>query len=748
MVLTANELEKKRKKLPFKLHYHYPTKLEQVGQNVYNFTFDRLYPIKPWIFGSVATISTAYFYRNSTSIPEVLSSKCSNLTSNALLMGFGVATLPVILIRLFLRCFYFRYKRFLFEDPKSPSYATRLWQLCFYVLKRFAPPRLRSCDSLLPSLPVPDLNESVERYLQSMKPLMSEKEYQELNELAVQFLKSEGSQIQRKAWLYSWTVRNYVTPIWETYAYLYRRDPLIVNSSICCVDCMGTPSCNQPRRGAQMVYGTALNMLSFADRSQRPLADGLIFSGHYNRLYATARVPGRECDRLETIGERTRHFVCLSGGCFYRIELFDRNTNRLYSVEELTEILTDILKRDDLPTEAERKLCALTQDRRDGWAENRERFFLSNETNREFLRIMETAMIFLVFDEADDYGYEKGNYDQLSNFIGNMLTGNGMNRWTDKPINFIIGKNGRAGACSEHSVADGPEYFHITENKFFMDLFIGFPKDVVDVDSLQDYKLPTTLPAAKRMAVEIVEGMEIEIERCYSSATQLINDVDMASMVFDEWGKGRIKKVKCGPDGFFQMAIQLAYFKDQGRVTLTYEAASSRFYDFSRTETMRSVSEDSCNFVRAMVNGENRKECAKLLIKACDSHQYRTRLAMTGRGVDRHLFALYVISKGLKLESPFLEHYIQQPWTLSTTQIGYVTDLLDEDGGERNRDQCWLAGAFGATTKDGYGVAYRFMGNHSMVWHVTSYHSAENTNSKRLRALITESLQEMIALFD
>jgi hypothetical protein len=54
-----------------------------------------------------------------------------------------------------------------------------------------------------------------------------------------------------------------------------------------------------------------------------------------------------------------------------------------------------------------------------------------------------------------------------------MLTGDGTNRWTDKPINFIIGKNGRAGACSEHSVADGPEYFCITENKFFADLFVG-----------------------------------------------------------------------------------------------------------------------------------------------------------------------------------------------------------------------------------------------------------------------------------
>lgn len=98
-------------------------------------------------------------------------------------------------------------------------------------------------------------------------------------------------------------------------------------------------------------------------------------------------------------------------------------------------------------------MAALTQDNRDQWAINRKRFFLNDKTNRHFLDIIERAMVFLVLDEADNYGYENGNHDQLANFIGNMLTGNGKNRWTDKPINFIIGKNGRAGACSEHSVA-------------------------------------------------------------------------------------------------------------------------------------------------------------------------------------------------------------------------------------------------------------------------------------------------------
>jgi hypothetical protein len=66
----------------------------------------------------------------------------------------------------------------------------------------------------------------------------------------------------------------------------------------------------------------------------------------------------------------------------------------------------------------------------------------------------------------------------------------------------------------------------------------------------------------------------------------------------------------------------------------------------------------------------------------------------------------------------------------------------------RRPDQCWLGGGFGAVTKDGYGICYRFIGNHSMVFNITSYFSAENTDSKRFRLLLTESLHEMMELFE
>ena len=58
----------------------------------------------------------------------------------------------------------------------------------------------------------------------------------------------------------------------------------------------------------------------------------------------------------------------------------------------------------------------------------------------------------------------------------------------------------------------------------------------------------------------------------------------------------------------------------------------------------------------------------KLLTEATDLHTHSYKLAMTGKGIDRHLFCLYVVSKYLKMDSPFLSKVLNEPWKLSTSQ--------------------------------------------------------------------------------
>ncbi len=50
---------------------------------------------------------------------------------------------------------------------------------------------------------------------------------------------------------------------------------------------------------------------------------------------------------------------------------------------------------------------------------------------------------------------------------------------------------------------------------------------------------------------------------------------------------------------------------------------------------------------------------------------------MTGKGVDRHIFCLYVVSKYLEVDTPFLKEVLSVPWRLSTSQVSFSKFYYD-----------------------------------------------------------------------
>jgi carnitine O-palmitoyltransferase 1 len=163
----------------------------------------------------------------------------------------------------------------------------------------------------------------------------------------------------------------------------------------------------------------------------------------------------------------------------------------------------------------------------------------------------------------------------------------------------------------------------------------------------------------------------------YNIAFKLLNDVDLHIEMCANFGKDFIKKCNVSPDAFIQMALQLAYYRDIGRHHLTYEASMTRLFREGRTETVRSCSIESSEWVKSMVNeGYTNKQRVDLLKKACEYHVQQYRDSMTGKGVDRHLFCLYVVSKYLQIDIPFLKEVLSEPWRLSTSQVNKLTDEL------------------------------------------------------------------------
>ncbi|KAI6223702.1 Carn-acyltransf domain-containing protein [Aphelenchoides fujianensis] len=734
---------KRAPRAPFPLDARFPSRTERILTKCQISFFNTIYPVRPWAFVTIVVSAFAFFLVKPEGLP-LHSADSSRLFELVLAFTSAVffALLPVVILRLFLRYFLFSYKRFLFEDPKKPSALTKVWAVCNKLRRILAPPLLNTCNSLLPRLPVPALQDTIDRYLQSMRPILDDEEFKRLTELSARFLSNEGPRLQRWAFLYSLIKTNYVTGLWEKYAYLYSRDSLLINSSVAHVDTLKPPAgATQITRAAHLAYCAALQMMAIYTEKQRPPGAGIVYSGHYKKLYSNVRKPRAEIDEWD-VQELSRHIVVRANGCFYRLEVFDRASNRLLSVEEISDTLTELLQRRDEPTETERLLASLTHDKRDKWAENRRRFFLENATNRRFLRTVESAIVVLMLESEECHDYKAGDNEGLSRFMKAMLVGK--NSWACKPLNFYVLPNGRFGGLSEHSVADGAEFDHIFENFVAIEKhFLKYPKDGNDEQTIAHFQPKSGMQKAERMVIEENYEMRSEVQRCFEDYEPRANDLDVASLHFTEFGKGAIKKARVSPDAFIQMAIQLANFRDQRKNVQTYEATSARFFDYSRTETLRSASSESAAFVRSVIDGADREESARLLRAACAAHVHRNRLAMTGQGVDRHLFALFVLSKGLGVDSPLLNDYADRKWLLSTSQPPVMSNQMDE---EEDEEQMWMGGAFGAVAHAGYGICYRFVGNHSIVAHISSYHSAENTDSRHFRQLLTEAMRELLGI--
>lgn len=128
-----------------------------------------MYPVKPWVFGSIWSASSAYFYLNGQKIPVNL----AKIPHSYIVSGFLVAIVPVLALRSVLHLFLFRYKGYMFE--KKQSLTTKLWGVCYWLWKKLAPkPGLLTCEPLLPRQSVPALKQTVGKYLDSLGPLLSE----------------------------------------------------------------------------------------------------------------------------------------------------------------------------------------------------------------------------------------------------------------------------------------------------------------------------------------------------------------------------------------------------------------------------------------------------------------------------------------------------------------------------------------------------------------------------------------------
>ena len=85
----------------------------------------------------------------------------------------------------------------------------------------------------LPRLPVPPLQQTMEKYLLSVKPLLTEEEFECTKEVVQEFRKPDGvgEVLQDKLVSRSNKTENWLAEWWDDVAYLGYENPVVVHSS-------------------------------------------------------------------------------------------------------------------------------------------------------------------------------------------------------------------------------------------------------------------------------------------------------------------------------------------------------------------------------------------------------------------------------------------------------------------------------------------------------------------------------------
>ncbi|KAI0852585.1 acyltransferase ChoActase/COT/CPT [Daldinia vernicosa] len=533
---------------------------------------------------------------------------------------------------------------------------------------------LRFQDSL-PRLPVPTLEETAARYVKSLHPLLSPVEYAASKKAVDEFIKpgGVGRKLQEKLiarrenpnnknWLYEW---------WNDAAYLSYRDPVVPYVSYFYSHRDDRRRRNPAKRAAALTTA-ALEFKKQVDTgSLEPeyMKKLPICMDSYKWMFNTSRVPARPADHPVKYDPKDhKHIIVIRKNQFFKVahEVDGKQLNT-------SELESQFARIYDLAKGAP-AVGALTSENRDVWTDARKVLLDASPKNKAAIEAIESASFVVCLDDASPVTLEERAHQYWH--------GDGQNRWYDKPLQFIVNDNGTSGFLGEHSMMDGTPTHRL--NDYVNDVIFGNKLD------FSDPSVRSSLPEPTPVDFEVTKDVQAEIDRAIRDFNEVIGKHELAVQAYQAYGKGLIKKFKCSPDAYVQMVIQLAYHKMYGKNRPTYESAATRRFQQGRTETCRTVSDESVAFCNAMADPEvSEKDRADLFRKAVAAHIEYISAASDGKGVDRHLFGLKkLLEPGEDLPAIYKDpaYAYSSSWFLSTSQLsseffnGYGWSQVIDDG--------------------------------------------------------------------
>ncbi|KAI6218828.1 Carn-acyltransf domain-containing protein [Aphelenchoides fujianensis] len=263
-----------------------------------------------------------------------------------------------------------------------------------------------------------------------------------------------------------------------------------------------------------------------------------------------------------------------------------------------------------------------------------------------------------------------------------------LNRWYDATVQLVISLDGFNGLCMEHSIAEGIVLIRMMEHVLRK----------VRAERESPVRLPPYGGNDQHQALSwvISENNHQLLEKMATEFDDLAKDLRLTVYEFKEFGKEFIKSNRISPDGFVQLALQLAHYRQHGYLVSSYESATMRRYRYGRVDNIRSATPEALAWVKAMFDRTvSPREKRLLFDNAAKKQALIISENVNGFGIDNHLCALENLAR----------EAVNRGRLPAMPEIFPATDVTPDPIFEG----CYLC--YGPVVEDGYGCAYSIQSN-------------------------------------
>ncbi|RKO93566.1 acyltransferase ChoActase/COT/CPT, partial [Blyttiomyces helicus] len=596
-----------------------------------------------------------------------------------------------------------------------------------------------SNQARLPRLPIPTLENLREKYLASVKPLLSEEAYARTEQVVNKFVSPEGlgqvlqqrliehDNAQEESWL---------EDLWLDQAYLGWRAPTLINSNwwtqfkdrddVKPMLLKRPPPENvltafQIKRAAELITNL-VNFNELVNNEQIPPEDVRgtpLCMNQYKHIFSASRIPGVKKDTIQTTWPaKATHIVVLTDDQIYKVEVTREDGKRI-PIQELERLLFAV-GRSSFETMPQPAIGALTAISRDKWAASYEHLKSLSPQNQVNLDIINSALFVLCLDKKSNH---KNFNISSQQFFHN---GDARNRWFDKTFQLIVASNGRAGVNGEHSPLDA-----VIPSNMFDYILENEPAVDPEGASVSPY-----LPLPVKLEWVVDDVIESAIEAAQEESLALIEKTQHVILQSTVYGHRFMKEVaQSSPDAFVQLLLQLVWYRMRKTPTAVYESISTRFFNHGRTETARSMTSETLAFIKAfdddnITYDEKRILCGKALI----AQAAVAKSASYGQGIDRHLLGLRAM---IRPSDSAKDTIFTDPAFATSMHFRLSTSSIQ---GKHH----W--GGFGPAVDDGYGISYA-IDLDGIKFSVSCRKDVKAINPKKFRIVLERTMIDLMAMF-